>query len=118
MFVRILATLLAFLPSFANAKTSLRASVDQVAGDTGAGLAKSNLPSLAGELINGALGLLGVVLLILLVYGGYTWMMASGNEEEVTKAKNIIRDAIIGLIIIMAAGAITYFITSKLESAI
>ncbi len=116
MFFRILVIVFTFLPALTSAKTSLRTSVDAVAG-TGAGLARPELSTLVGNLISGALSILGVVLLILLVYGGYTWMMAQGNEEEVTKAKTIIRDAIIGLIVIMAAGAITYFVTHRIELA-
>ena len=109
---------LALFPSLTSAKTSLRTSVDAVAGDQGAEFANVSVAGLVGNLINAALSVLGVVLLVLLVYGGYTWMMAQGNEEEITKAKSIIQSAIIGLIIIMAAGAITYFVTHKLETAV
>ena len=45
-----------------------------------------------------------------MVYGGYLWMTARGNEEEVTKAKNLIKAAIIGLIIVLAAYAISIFV--------
>jgi hypothetical protein len=53
-----------------------------------------------------------------MIYGGYRWMMASGREEEVQKAKDTIKAAIIGLIIVLSAYTITYFISRSLEGAI
>ncbi len=67
--------------------------------------------------IKGFLSVLGIVFLGFLIYGGFTWMKAQGSEEEVTKAKGIIRQAIIGLAIVVSAYAITFFVTSKLEQA-
>ena len=65
-------------------------------------------------IIQTALMFLGVIFLILMIYGGYLWMTARGNEEQVTKAKNLISAAIIGLVIVLAAYAISYFIISRL----
>lgn len=56
------------------------------------------------------LGLLGVIFLILMIYGGFLWMTDRGNEEQVKKAQGLIKSAIIGLIIVVAAYAITVFI--------
>jgi len=41
-------------------------------------------------------------------------MMARGNDEQVKEAQNMIRRAIIGLLIIIGAYAITYFVFSYL----
>lgn len=60
------------------------------------------------------LSLLGIIFVILLVYGGYLWMNARGNEEQVKKAKDTIRMAIIGLVIVTSAYAITYFVFNAL----
>ncbi len=68
------------------------------------------LPEMVGQLINVALGLLGMVLLILVIYGGYLWMTAGGNSDQVEKAKKILTNSIIGLIIIMASYAIANFV--------
>ena len=67
------------------------------------------LPAKIGKIIKAILSFLGVIFLVLMIYGGYTWMMAGGNEQQVSKARSIIINSIIGLIIIMAAWAITYF---------
>ncbi|MBI4812330.1 hypothetical protein HY798_02705 [Candidatus Falkowbacteria bacterium] len=45
-----------------------------------------------------------------MIYGGYTWMTASGNEQQVEKAKGIIKNAVIGLIVVLAAYVVTAFI--------
>ena len=63
--------------------------------------------TIAGAIITSALCLMGVLFLIVAIYGGYTWMMARGNEQEVEKAKNIIIYAVIGLVVILAGYAIT-----------
>lgn len=69
------------------------------------------------DIINVFFGLLGTIFIILMVYGGYTWMTASGNSEKVTKAQNTLKVAIIGIIIIASAYAITYFIFARLPDA-
>lgn len=63
-----------------------------------------------GIILTAALSLLGVIFLILMVYGGLMWMTARGNEQRVDKAKSIVNDSITGLVIVAAAYAITYFV--------
>ena len=67
-----------------------------------------DLPEVIGIAIKGLLTFLGVIFLGLMIYGGYKWMLARGNEQEVEAAKNTIRNAIIGLIVVLGAYAITY----------
>ncbi|MFH1254991.1 MAG: hypothetical protein V1667_00760 [bacterium] len=75
---------------------------------------ESSLASVASSVIRAFLGLLGIIFLILLIYAGYNWMTAQGEEEKVEKAKSTITRAIIGLVIITAAYSITYFVFSSL----
>jgi len=49
---------------------------------------------------------LGVIFTALVIYGGIRWMTARGNEEEVQKAKRIIRDSAIGLVITLGSYSI------------
>ncbi len=60
------------------------------------------------------LSLVGVIFIILIIYAGINWMTASGSEEKVNKAKKIITNSIIGLIIVIAAYAISYFIVAQI----
>ncbi len=63
------------------------------------------------------LALLGVIFVVLIVVAGYNWMTAAGEEEKINKAKDTIKSAIIGLIIIVAAYAITYFVFENLPGS-
>ncbi|MBI5622057.1 hypothetical protein HY933_04320 [Candidatus Falkowbacteria bacterium] len=67
--------------------------------------------ALLGSIIRWILMVIGLVFFILIIYAGVQWMTASGNEEQLTKAKGILQSAIIGLVIVFAAYAITLFVT-------
>ncbi|MBI5221584.1 MAG: hypothetical protein HY979_02150 [Candidatus Magasanikbacteria bacterium] len=80
---------------------------------TGAGYDKANELSLSqqiGKYIKVALSLSGTIFLVLTVYAGFLWMTASGNEDQVTKAKEIVTRASLGLLITLSAFAITAFV--------
>lgn len=66
--------------------------------------------------ITGVLSLAGTIFLVLTVYAGILWMTAQGNEDRVSKAKDMVTQAIIGLAITLSAYAITAFVTGKLTS--
>lgn len=74
----------------------------------------SGMTSIIQSVISAFLGLLGIIFLVLIIYAGYNWMTAQGEEEKVIKAKDTLTRAIIGLIIIVAAYSITYFVFSNL----
>ena len=71
--------------------------------------------SVDGMIIQGITLLLtfvGVLFLILAIVSGFRWMTARGNEAEVEKAKKMLIQSIIGVLIILAAYALSYFIVS------
>ncbi len=70
-----------------------------------------------GNVIQAILGLLGIVFLAFMIYAGITWMTAQGNDQKVTKAKQMITEAIVGLIIVVAAYAIAYFVVSYFSAS-
>ncbi|MFA6099339.1 MAG: hypothetical protein WC750_00485 [Patescibacteria group bacterium] len=72
---------------------------------------------IAGRIINVVLGVLGIILLALMLYAGFLWMTSGGDAEKIKKAQGIIRNAIIGLVIILSAWAITYYIINVLLNA-
>jgi phosphate/sulfate permease len=85
-----------------------------------AGFSVSSQPSVAsivGTVVGGLLSLLGVIFLGLTIYGGVMWMTAEGKEERVEKAKNIIVNSLIGLVIIIAAYAISFFVLTALTKS-
>lgn len=70
-----------------------------------------------GRVVNWILGLLGIILTLLILYAGYLWFSARGNEEQVIKARGILINAIIGLVIVFGAYAISYFVFYRLTLA-
>lgn len=107
-----------FTPAFASAQGLKDASgfLDKAASTEKTGLS-SNLADTVAAVIKAILALVGTVFLVLTIYAGIMWMTAQGAEERVTKAQDIIKASVIGLIIIMSAYAITYFVTKKLGGA-
>jgi len=85
----------------------------QVAGNAGITSTRS-LPDIIGSIINVLLGFLGIVFLVLLIYAGFLWMTAQGDKSKVEKAQDMIRQAVIGLIVIIAAFAISNFVLNSL----
>jgi hypothetical protein len=84
-----------------------------------------NLPGdqtdLRGAIINVIqyiLGFLGLIAVIIILYGGFLWMTAAGNEEKVGKAKQTITAGLIGLIIILSAWAIAAFVITALQEQV
>ncbi len=92
--------------------------LDAVASQAGYNTNTTSINPLIATIIQSLLSLLGIIFLVLMVYGGYLWMTAAGNEEKVTKAKNLITAAIIGLIIVVASYAISVFVVSKMQGAV
>lgn len=66
------------------------------------------------NLIKVALGFLGIIFLILILYAGFMWMTAAGNEDKISKAKDIIKAAVIGVAVIISAYAITFFVIDNI----
>jgi hypothetical protein len=89
--------------------------------ETGLGGAASaqgaQLPVLIGRIIRVLLSLLGIIFVVLMVYAGFKWMTARGESEPIDEAKSTIRSAIIGLIIIFLAYAITGFVIDSVLKA-
>lgn len=65
--------------------------------------------------IKAFLGLLGIIFVYLIVLAGYNWMTAAGDEQKVEKAKDEIKRAVIGLVIVVSAYAIAYFVLDAMK---
>jgi len=83
----------------------------------GSTLPSTDVRTVAVNLINVLLGVLGIIFLLLVLYGGFLWMTAGGNDEAAQKGRKIIGNGIIGLIVIFVAFAITTFVFNILVAA-
>lgn len=84
---------------------------------TQSGYNPGNEPSLdqrISSIIGIFLSFLGVIFMVLMLYGGFNWMTAAGDEQKIDKAKDTIREAIIGIVIVIAAYAISIFVVGRL----
>jgi heme/copper-type cytochrome/quinol oxidase subunit 2 len=79
--------------------------------------ADKSLAEIIASIINIVLSVLGVVLVVLIIYAGIKWMTSS-DEKGVGDAKKILMNAIVGLVIIVAAWAITSFVVSSIMTSV
>lgn len=68
------------------------------------------LPEYLGRVVFGAMTLIGVIFFALMVYGGFLWLYAGGNDQRVEKAQAIIKMASIGFILTLFAGGVVQFV--------
>ncbi|HYE59796.1 MAG TPA: pilin [Candidatus Kapabacteria bacterium] len=80
-------------------------------------LTNTDIRVVIAKIISAVLGLLGIIMLGLVLYAGFTWMTAGGNEEKIAQAKKTLINAVIGLAIIMSAFAIVQFVINALSQA-
>jgi hypothetical protein len=102
-----------------SAKSNITGRLDNVAKSSGYSTSTSGeqgLVTIVGNIIKIILSVLGIVLLGFVLYGGFMWMTSGGNTDGVKKAKTMIGNAVIGLIIIVSAYAISSFVMKQLES--
>ena len=102
---------LALLPSFVFAQSAMERLSDVQAS---ADLPSGTLETTIGLIINTLLSLVGVLLVVYMVYAGYLWMTAGGNDDQINKAKGIIKNSIIGLIIVLLSYGIARFVLESL----
>jgi len=72
---------------------------------------------IATDLINTSLGFLGIITVVMLLWGGFKWMLAGGREEKVAEAKRTIISCIVGLVIIFTAWSVADFVLTNLVAA-
>jgi hypothetical protein len=114
-------SLLVFLISgilFAGAVFAQDATLGAAAVGEAAGLQAGDPRVIVGNIIQVILGLLGTVAIVLVLYGGFLYMTAGGDNTKVEKAKKYLINAGIGTAIIILSFAITTFILSSLQSAV
>ncbi len=109
---KILATISCLVfPFVVHAQTAIL-RLEELGDKGGFGQSQNDPRIIAGRIINGALGLVGVALLTLTIYAGFTWMTAGDNSDKIEEAKKTIRNCVIGLIIILLAFVISRYVIS------
>jgi len=76
----------------------------------------NNIKGTIASIINIILGFLGVIAVIIIMAGGFKWMTAAGNEDQVGEARKMITQAVAGLVVIFLSYVIANFVITQLES--
>ena len=101
---------------FADACDDLRAQLQNAGG----GELLNQLPQYCTEgqvyqqLVTVLYGLIGIVAVLFVVYGGYLYMTAGGNDQQRKKGATVLKWAFIGVLVVLAAAVIVNIVVSLL----
>ena len=76
--------------------------------DVNTALGERDLKSSINAMINVILGFLGILATVIILLGGFKWMTSQGNSEKVTQAKEMIKNAIIGIAMVLLSYTIVF----------
>ena len=122
---RLFYTFLALVGTFFLASTALAASLssnqmfgaNQAEFAAASGLPGGDLILIIANIIRMFLGFLGVFAVAIIIYAGFLWVTAGGAEDKILKAKKVLKNAFIGLVIILSSFAIAQFVISRITEA-
>jgi len=81
-----------------------------------AGLGTETAPSkIIAQVIKTLLSLFSLIAIVIIIVAGFQWMTSGGSEDKIKAAKKLMSSALVGLIIIIFAYAISYFVIQKLS---
>ncbi len=86
------------------------------ASGSGSGFRDIGIANLVRLGINAILGILSTVLLVIIVYAGILYLTAGGSDEKTKKAKSMLINAVIGIVIIFASYALTTFVIDRINA--
>jgi len=81
------------------------------------GLSDTDPRDVVANVIKVVLGFLGTIAVVLIIVAGFQWMTAAGSEDKIAKAKKIMTAAVIGLVIVLMAYALSTFVIKAIISA-
>jgi len=96
--------------AFDQAKTNLQTGGEKAYGEG----TESSLSKVVGNIVNGILVISGIILTVIILRGGFMYMTAGGDSGKVDKAKDWIRNGIIGLVIVLMAYSISAYVMNWL----
>lgn len=106
-----------FLALPSAAQTAADFGLNEVGTGLDGTLSNSDPRAIIGRIINVALGFLGVIAVAIILFGGFKWMTAGGNEEKTGEARKLLAAGVVGLVIILASWAIATYVINALSEA-
>jgi flagellar biosynthesis protein FlhB len=124
IYLLILAIAISALPAFFCGQSVALASTDAAVQGLDEAAGAANLKSekgaveLAGQIVQTVLSFLGIIFIILLLYGGFIRMTAQGSPDKVKQSTGIITSAIVGIIIIFVSYIVTVFVIKQVQQSV
>ncbi|HKR82321.1 MAG TPA: pilin [Candidatus Saccharimonadales bacterium] len=94
---------------------NLSANTGDCSSDTTTGAGK--VQGIVTQMINIFSLVVGIISVIMIIYGGFKYITSGGDSGNVTGARNTITYAVIGLVIVALAQFIVQFVLSKVTNA-
>ena len=94
-----------------------KAGLDAAAPGAGFSTPAADPAGVIGKALKVVTSILGIIFVIIVVYGGITWMTAGGNADQVKKARSMLIEGVLGMAVTMGAYAIAYYFVEKLSTA-
>jgi hypothetical protein len=85
---------------------------------TSTGVDNNNVATLGHKVVNLFSIIIGVIAIIMIIYGGFRYITSGGASERVGSAKNTLIYAIVGLIIVALAQVIVHFVLNQANTAL
>ncbi len=113
--MKIFLTFILLLPNIALAQGAIMDNLNEATESS----YKQDVPlmQVIGNIIKILLMLLGTIFVILLLLGGFRWMTAQGDAKKVEEARDLIKNSVVGVVIILAAYAIAAFVLKEAYKA-
>ncbi len=90
---------------------NLGSAASKAFGAPASGKASTTPGQVIGQVIKVILGFVGTIVFIIFLYGGFMWLTARGNDDQVKTAKSYLTNGVIGTVIVILAYSLTYFLT-------
>jgi amino acid transporter len=84
----------------------------------GTGGAKQDPREIVKNIINVAMGFLGMLAVVVILYAGFKWLTAGGNKEQLESAHKMLINGVLGLVIIFSAWTIAQFVIYALKESV
>lgn len=78
--------------------------------DAPSGIVALSVDSLIANILNTVYGVVGVVAVVMIIFGAFMYTTSAGDAKKIEQAKSTITYAVIGLVVVMLASAVTYFV--------
>ena len=94
----------------------LESPLEQIDPKTGKSSDVTDFPTVLGTVIKAALGIIGSITLLMLIWGGFQWLTSAGNPEKVKKGTQTMIWAAVGAFLVLSSYLIMSTFTDYLVS--